>query len=134
MHVTSFDRTSESLQSPSPFNPRVGQIRSQGEIAVSQCCLCCGPAVRDCRYGVHLFHTVHERVWEYVNRFSEWMPYEHRVKGRIDGKKNVPIPPSQLTVNQLFDANVNSEEEMEAWLEARRVKNDNPKVNSRPAR
>uniref|UniRef100_A0A7S0N226 UDP-galactopyranose mutase C-terminal domain-containing protein n=1 Tax=Pyramimonas obovata TaxID=1411642 RepID=A0A7S0N226_9CHLO len=83
--------------------------------------------IRLSRYGVHLFHTVHERVWEYVNRFSEWMPYEHRVKGRVDGKKNVAIPPSQLTVNQLFDANVNSEEEMEAWLEQRRVKNDNPK-------
>jgi hypothetical protein len=59
------------------------------------------------RYGVHLFHTVHQRVWDYVNRFSEWMPYEHRVKGRVDGKI-VPIPPSQTTVNMLFDANVNS--------------------------
>jgi hypothetical protein len=77
------------------------------------------------RYGVHLFHTVHQRVWDYVNRFSEWMPYEHRVKGRVDGKI-VPIPPSQTTVNMLFNANVSSEEEMEAWLEQRRVKNDNP--------
>jgi hypothetical protein len=35
------------------------------------------------------------------------------VKGRVDGKL-VPIPPSQETVNTLFDANVHSEEEMEA--------------------
>ena len=34
------------------------------------------------------------------------------VKGRVDGKL-VPIPPSQETVNTLFDANVHSEEEME---------------------
>ena len=34
------------------------------------------------------------------------------VKGRVDGKI-VPIPPSQETVNTLFDANVHSEEEME---------------------
>ena len=27
------------------------------------------------QYGVHLFHTRHERVWEYVNRFSDWTPY-----------------------------------------------------------
>jgi len=77
------------------------------------------------RYGVHLFHTLNQRVWDYVNRFSEWMPYEHRVKGRVDGKI-VPIPPSQTTVNMLFDANVSSEEEMEAWLEQRRVKNEDP--------
>lgn len=35
--------------------------------------------------------------------------------------------PKQETVNALFDANVHSEEEMEAWLAARRVVNDNPK-------
>jgi UDP-galactopyranose mutase len=48
------------------------------------------------------------------------------VKGRVDGKI-VPIPPSQETVNTLFNANVHSEEDMEAWLAARRV------VNSAPA-
>ncbi|MEW5313402.1 MAG: hypothetical protein WDW38_004973 [Sanguina aurantia] len=78
------------------------------------------------KYGVHLFHTKSQRVWDYVNKFSEWMPYEHRVKGRVNGKI-VPIPPTQETVNALFDANVHSEEEMEAWLAARRVVNDNPK-------
>ena len=30
-------------------------------------------------------------------------------------------------MNALFDANVHSEEEMEAWLAKRRVVNDNPK-------
>ena len=47
------------------------------------------------------------------------------VKGRVDGKI-VPIPPSQETVNTLFGANVHSEEEMEAWLAARRVVNPSP--------
>ena len=36
------------------------------------------------QYGVHLFHTKHERVWEYVNRFGEWTPYEHRVRGAVE--------------------------------------------------
>ena len=72
----------------------------------------------------------HERVWEYVNRFSEWTPYEHRVKGKVDvgeGYKIVPIPPSRETVNALFHADVHTEEEMEAWLNARRSVNDDPK-------
>jgi UDP-galactopyranose mutase len=82
------------------------------------------------QYGVHLFHTRHERVWEYVNRFSDWTPYEHRVKGKVDvgeGYKIVPIPPSRETVNALFHADVHTEEEMEAWLNARRSVNDDPK-------
>ena len=32
------------------------------------------------QYGVHLFHTKFDRLWEYVKKFSEWMPCEHRVK------------------------------------------------------
>ena len=43
--------------------------------------------VRCSKYGAHLFHTKHERVWEYVKKFSEWMPYEHRVRGRARGQR-----------------------------------------------
>ena len=60
-----------------------------------------------------------------MNRFSEWVPYEHRVKGRVDGKI-VPIPPNQDTMNLLFDAGVHTEAEAEAWLDKRRVANDAP--------
>ena len=31
------------------------------------------------RYGAHLFHTSNERVWEYVNRFTAFTGYQHRV-------------------------------------------------------
>ena len=77
------------------------------------------------KYGVHLFHTKSERVWEYVNKFSEWMPYEHKVKCRVEGKI-VGIPPNQDTVNLLFNANVHNEAEMAEWLEKRQVKSDHP--------
>ena len=30
------------------------------------------------RYGAHLFHTSNERVWEYVNRFTDFTNYVHR--------------------------------------------------------
>ncbi|MGI5166808.1 UDP-galactopyranose mutase [Spirillospora sp. CA-253888] len=39
------------------------------------------------RYGAHLFHTSNQRVWEYVNRFTSFTGYQHRVfttfKGRV---------------------------------------------------
>ena len=31
------------------------------------------------KYGAHLFHTSNERVWEYVNRFTSFTGYQHRV-------------------------------------------------------
>lgn len=31
------------------------------------------------KYGAHLFHTSDERVWNYVNRFTKFTNYVHRV-------------------------------------------------------
>ena len=31
------------------------------------------------RYGAHLFHTSNQRVWDYVNQFTSFTPYQHRV-------------------------------------------------------
>ena len=82
--------------------------------------------IRCSKYGAHLFHTQFERVWEYVNKFSEWVPFDHRVKGRVedDGgvERLVPIPPTQATVNTLFkDTDVEGEDAMQAWYDAERV-------------
>jgi len=81
--------------------------------------------IRESKYGAHLFHTKFERVWNYVNEFSEWMPFDHRVKGRVpdkDGtKKLVPIPPVMETVNSLFGERISGEEEMTAYYHKVRV-------------
>ena len=53
------------------------------------------------RYGCHIFHTKHDRVKEYVQQYSDWVPYEHRVIAKakdVEGKvKFVPMPPNQVT-------------------------------------
>ena len=38
------------------------------------------------KYGAHLFHTSNERVWEYVNRFTSFTDYKHRVFGKYQGQ------------------------------------------------
>lgn len=38
------------------------------------------------KYGSHLFHTNNERVWKFVNRFSKFNNYQHRVFTNHDGK------------------------------------------------
>jgi UDP-galactopyranose mutase len=53
------------------------------------------------RYGAHLFHTSNERVWEYVNRFTAFTGYRHRVfsvfKGRV-----YPMPINLGTICTYF--------------------------------
>ncbi|MFL6167607.1 MAG: UDP-galactopyranose mutase [Ornithinibacter sp.] len=53
------------------------------------------------RYGAHLFHTSNERVWEYVNRFTSFTSYQHRVfsvfKDRV-----YPLPINLATICEYF--------------------------------
>ena len=78
------------------------------------------------KYGAHLFHTNEEDVWEYVNRFSDWYSWEHKVIAKVDNKL-VPIPVNITTVNELFGLQLSTETEMKEWLEANRIPIDNPK-------
>ena len=55
------------------------------------------------RYGAHLFHTSNERVWEYVNRFTDFTNYVHRVYTRHDGVV-YQMPINLGTINQFFNA------------------------------
>ncbi|MFP5021065.1 UDP-galactopyranose mutase [Pseudonocardia phyllosphaerae] len=54
------------------------------------------------RYGAHLFHTSNERVWEYVNRFTDFTNYQHRVFARA-GEQIYPFPMNLALLNQFFD-------------------------------
>ena len=82
--------------------------------------------IRINKYGAHLFHTNNEKVWKFVNKYSEWIPYEHKVIGRVDDKL-IPIPININTINTLYGTNIESNEEMDNWLDKHTVKNDNPR-------
>jgi len=53
------------------------------------------------RYGPHIFHTNGERIFQWLSRFTKWRPYEHRVRGTVDGKL-YPFPINRDTLNQLY--------------------------------
>jgi len=61
------------------------------------------------RYGPHIFHTNSREVYEYLSRFTEWRPYEHRVRASVDGM-TVPIPINLDTINELYGMKLNSNE------------------------
>ncbi|MBE8725985.1 UDP-galactopyranose mutase [Flavobacterium hungaricum] len=77
------------------------------------------------KYGAHLFHTNEAAVWKYVNQFSDWYSWEHKVIARVDDK-TVPIPVNITTVNELFNINITTEDEMKTWLEENRTPLEKP--------
>ena len=80
------------------------------------------------RYGAHLFHTSNVPVWEYVNRFTAFTGYQHRVftiyKGRV-----YPLPINLATICEYFGAAMSPDEaraliaEQAAEVEAGRATN-----------
>ena len=57
--------------------------------------------VRIHKYGPHIFHTNDKEVFEYLQKFTSFYFYEHRVIGYIDGEY-VPIPFNFKSLELLF--------------------------------
>ncbi len=59
------------------------------------------------KYGPHIFHTNSREVFEYLTRFTDWRPYQHRVLAWVDGQL-LPIPINLNTVNRMYGTNYTS--------------------------
>ena len=70
------------------------------------------------RYGPHIFHTNSGKVVDYLSRFTDWTPYEHRVLARVDDQL-VPMPINRTTLNMLYNAGLETDEQVEAFLAER---------------
>lgn len=57
--------------------------------------------VRVHKYGPHIFHTNNKEVFDFLQNYSDWYFYEHKVLGKIDGKL-VPIPFNFKSLELLF--------------------------------
>src|ERR671937_466623 len=53
------------------------------------------------KYGPHIFHTNSREVFEYLSRFTQWRPYQHRVLTCVEGRL-LPFPINLDTNNQLY--------------------------------
>ena len=61
------------------------------------------------KYGAHLFHTSNERVWEYVNRFTTFTGYQHRVFTKYQGQVYT-FPMNLALINQFFGRSYSPDE------------------------
>ncbi len=59
------------------------------------------------KYGPHIFHTNSREVFEYLSRFTEWRPYQHRVQAWVDGQL-LPMPINLDTINRLYGLSLTS--------------------------
>ena len=53
------------------------------------------------KYGAHLFHTSNKRVWDYVNQFTDFTGYRHRVFAMHNGQA-YQFPMGLGLVSQFF--------------------------------
>lgn len=65
-------------------------------------------------YGAHLFHTSNARVWEYVNEFTAFTDYQHRVYSTYRGEV-FALPINLGTINQFARAAMGPDE-ARAWV------------------
>ena len=59
------------------------------------------------KYGPHIFHTNNREVWDFLNRFTEFNDYIHKVLSYCDGKF-YPVPINKKTVCDFFGLDINT--------------------------
>jgi UDP-galactopyranose mutase len=70
------------------------------------------------QYGPHIFHTNSADIFDYLSQFTGWRPYEHRVLAKVDDLL-VPIPINRTTINALYNLNLTTGADAEAFLASR---------------
>lgn len=58
------------------------------------------------KYGPHLFHTNNLKVYEWLSRFTEWVPYKHRVKAMLADGRLVTLPVNNKTREIVGEDNI----------------------------
>jgi UDP-galactopyranose mutase len=62
--------------------------------------------IRIHKYGPHLFHTSNQKVVDWLSRFCEWVPYQHKVKALLKDGRYVTLPVNKETSEIVGSKNV----------------------------
>jgi len=57
------------------------------------------------KYGTHIFHTNNDQIWRYINRFTEFNRYQHRVL-TVHRDRVFAMPINLGTINQFYGINL----------------------------
>ncbi|MEO2173988.1 MAG: UDP-galactopyranose mutase [bacterium] len=78
------------------------------------------------QYGPHLFHTNNRQVLEFASRFTDWVPYKHKVNAYVEGIGQVPMPINLDTLNKFYSKNLKSADDVKMFLSSVRAPIENP--------
>lgn len=78
------------------------------------------------QYGPHIFHTNDQRIFDYLSRFTRWLPYEHKVEAWIDNVGYVPLPINRKTLNRIYQCQLKNEEEVKNFLDSIKCQHKTP--------
>ena len=53
--------------------------------------------IRVHKYGPHIFHTNAVDVFNWLSKFTEWIPYKHKVKAQLKDGRYVTLPVNKET-------------------------------------
>ena len=62
--------------------------------------------IRIHKYGPHIFHTNNKEVVDWVSQFSEWTPYQHKVKAILKDGRYVTLPVNKETKEIVGEENI----------------------------
>jgi len=69
------------------------------------------------KYGPHIFHTDNREVVDYLSRFTDWLPYQHRVRALLPGGVDAPMPINLDTLNSHYGVALAGEQDMRQFLD-----------------
>ncbi len=78
------------------------------------------------QYGPHIFHTNDQRIFDYLSRFTSWIPYEHKVEALVDNIGYVPLPINRTTLNRIYQRQLKNKEEVRLFLDRIKCHHVNP--------
>lgn len=76
-------------------------------------------------YGTHVFHTNNKQVWDYINRFTGFNRYQHRVLTTYNDRVYT-MPINLGTINAFYNVNLKPSQ-VEAFIARKRKGIQNPK-------
>lgn len=82
-------------------NSKVAIIERRGHIAGNAYDRIDEAGVLIHEYGPHIYHTVNDRVHEFLSRFTEWTGYQHKVRANIHGQL-MPVPFNHTSLKLAF--------------------------------
>ena len=85
---------------------KVEIIDRRNHIAGNAYDYCSENGIRIHKYGPHIFHTNNRKVYEWLAQFTEWIPYQHKVRAMLADGTEVVLPPNKETANIIGKENI----------------------------